>query len=89
MNKEWLTEQLSVEECEAKHLVFDKSLGDKPIPFGFINNQWQNLLLKMQEGDEIWEFCSSSEFWQMLAGRSGVCLVRNGEIIDSIITAMN
>jgi len=43
----------------------------------------------MQEGDELWEFCSSWESWQKLAGRAGIALVRNGEVVASVDTMMN
>ncbi len=43
----------------------------------------------MQVGDEVWEFNSPAHFWEHLAGRAGIALVRNGEVLDSIITSMN
>jgi hypothetical protein len=44
---------------------------------------------RMQVGDEVWEFNSPAHFWEHLAGRAGIALVRNGEVLDSIITSMN
>jgi hypothetical protein len=44
---------------------------------------------RRQEGDEVWEFNSPARFWQHLAGRAGIALVRDGEVVDSIITSMN
>ena len=44
---------------------------------------------RVQEGDEVWEFNSPAHFWEHLAGRAGIALVRNGEVVDSIITSMN
>jgi hypothetical protein len=39
--------------------------------------------------DEIWEFSSSLESWQHLAGRAGVALVRDGTVIDACVTVLN
>ncbi len=79
----------SVEEVEAEHMVTDSRLGDAPVPFGFSNNEWRELLAMMQDGDELWTFSTSNESWDNMAGRAGVSLVREGKIIDSIVTKMN
>lgn len=47
------------------------------------------LLAQMIRGDELWEFSSPEESWNALAGRAGIALVRNGKIIDAIITKMS
>jgi len=44
---------------------------------------------KMQPGDELWFFTSCREAWEFLAGREGIALVRNGEIIHEIVTTIN
>ena len=64
-------------------------LDGKPVPFGLVNQQWRELVASMQVGDELWEFSSSELSWQHQAGRAGIGLVRNGEIIDCIVTVMN
>jgi len=89
MQIEWCTNKISVEEAEAKNLVEDKRLGDEPIPFGFINYQWLNLIESMHEGDELWEFRSPQKSWDRFAGREGICVVRDGEVVGYIITGMN
>lgn len=81
--------RITVAEAEAKNMVQHEQLGPDPIPFGFENARWQNLLDQMQEGDELWEYCSSPDSWRHLAGRAGIDLVRNGKDIDSIVTLMN
>lgn len=89
MNKDWLTAQITVEEAEAKHM---KTIGRIPrtVPFGFLNDSWKNRILgQMIQGDELWEFSNSSNHWENLAGRRGIALVRDGEIIASITTLMN
>lgn len=89
MIRDWLTKRLTVQEIEAEHSVRDERLGPNPVPFGFIHDQWLALIARMQPGDELWQFSSPPESWQHLCGRAGVALVRNGEVVDSITTAMN
>jgi hypothetical protein len=89
MYKEWLSKRITVAEAEAANLVRDDPLGAEPVAFGFMNDRWCALLAQMQDGDELWEFCSPSESWQRLAGTAGVALVRNGEVVDSIVTLLN
>jgi len=82
----WLQNKISIQDAEAKHLVL---LDGRVIPFGHVYNQWKTLLSNMRDGDELHEFCSSDESWEFLAGREGIALVRNGEIITDIVTKMN
>jgi hypothetical protein len=89
MNREWFTKRLSVAEAAAAHAVTDDRLGPDPVPFGFLNDRWQALLAEMQPGDELWQFSSPKESWQGLAGRAGISLVRDGEVIDSIVMCMS
>ena len=89
MRKEWLQEQTTLEQAEQDHLVRDERLGPNPIPFGFMHERWVRFKGQMKQGDELWKFSSSAESWQHLAGRAGLCIVRNGEIVDSIVTLMN
>jgi hypothetical protein len=89
MIHEWLTKQLTMQEIESRHSVQNERLGPKPVLFGFQNDQWLELVAQMQPGDELWEFRSPTETWQTLSGRAGIALVRNGEVVDSIVTMMN
>lgn len=89
MLKEWLTRMVTIEEAEAANSVTDERLGPEPVPFGFINDCWRELLAQMVAGDELWEFSSSPESWANMAGRSGISLVRGGEIVGSILTGLN
>ena len=61
----------------------------KPIPFGFLYCEWREMVGSMQEGDELWEYRSSEHSWEHLAGRAGIALIRRGEVVDAITTAMN
>ena len=89
VDKDLLKKRYSVEEAEAENMVSDPRLGDSPVPFGFRNTEWCELVVKMQDGDQLWTFSTSDESWENLAGRAGIALIRNGEIIDSIVTEMN
>jgi hypothetical protein len=58
-------------------------------PFAFLNDKWESLKARMQPGDELWTFSSSPQSWRDLAGRAGIALVRNGQIIERLVTMMN
>lgn len=58
-------------------------------PFGRLQGQWEQMKSQMAEGDELWSFVSPLDSWRHLAGRAGVALVRNGEIIGHLVTRMN
>jgi hypothetical protein len=58
-------------------------------PFAFLNDKWEALKARMQPGDELWTFASSPQSWRDLAGRAGIALVRNGQIIERLVTMMN
>jgi hypothetical protein len=85
----WLQRRTTVEEAESKHLVKDGRLGPNPVPFGFMNKQWVQFKSGLREGDELREFSSSADSWRHLAGRAGICIVRKGRIVDSIVTRLN
>ncbi|MCG3770316.1 MAG: hypothetical protein JW384_01462 [Nitrosomonadaceae bacterium] len=90
ISKEWLNNPISVEEAERKHLVLDKRLGPVAIPFGFCHGLWQKRILnELKSGDELWEYSSHADSWEHWAGRAGIALVRNGEIVDCFTTVMN
>ena len=89
MHKQWLKEKISVAEAEAAHACSFPGLGPSPVPFGYQNAQWREFVAKMQDADELWTFSSGNESWAHLCGRAGIALVRDGEIVDSIITLMN
>ena len=89
MLKKWLDRKTTIAKCEKNNLIEDERLGTSPVPFGFQHNEWLDFKSQIQKGDELWEFCSPMESWEHLCGRAGICIVRDGKIIDSIITVMN
>jgi hypothetical protein len=86
---EWLQKRVTVEEAEAAETLVDKRLGPDPVPFGFGNAKWKQLIAQMREGDELWSFRSPRETWANMSGRMGYSLVRGGRVISSIVTLMN
>ncbi len=80
------TKKVSVLEAENNHM---ESIDNKQIPFASNDDEWQAMLSKMQDGDELWEYTSPDEMWEMLAGREGIVLVRDGIVIDELLLIMN
>lgn len=78
----WLTKRVTLDEVETQHTYHGKV-------FGGLHEAWETLKSQIAEGDELWEFSSSSESWEHLAGRAGIALVRDGKAIDSLVTLMN
>jgi hypothetical protein len=80
--KQWLDREVSVEQIETEHMV-------RGVPFGAMNDAWQQLKASLQPGDRLWTFCSSPESFRALAGRCGIALVRNGKVVKQLVTMMN
>jgi hypothetical protein len=91
--KEWLVEKVSVEQAEQMFpgVVDERTKLTPQIakPFGYQHDQWEALKAEMKPGDELWTFSSPADYWQHLAGRLGIALVRDGKIVDVIVTTMN
>ena len=88
MLKEWLRRQLSIEGAEKEHMVINDYWPEGK-PFGFVADEWQEILAQIQPGDELCEYRSDEESWDELMGWEGVVLMRSGEMINSICTKMN
>ena len=84
-----LTRKLTIEQAEAENLYPNPAAGADPIPFGFCNRQWNELLAQMRDGDELWEFTSSPASWDGRSGRAGLTLLRNGEEVAYVFTSMS
>jgi hypothetical protein len=70
-------------------MVRDHRLGPDPIPFGWANKQWSELLVQILPGEELWEYDSSQADWDRGMGSSGLVLIRAGQIIASMTIRMN
>ena len=78
MIEQWLQTKTTVAEVEAR--------------YGWGNNQhdrWEQLKSCITNDDELWEYCSPPETWHALAGREGIALFRNGDVVFSIVTVMS
>ncbi|WP_158814455.1 hypothetical protein [Methylocapsa sp. S129] len=94
-----LIERKTISEIEAEHTTLPEDLyesdrvgirGQELVkPFGFQNAKWEALKALMQPGDELWTFSSSAGSWRALAGRAGIALVREGQVIKTLVTIMN
>lgn len=92
--KEWLTVKAEIKEkvvseptektCE--RLRFLSVDNEQVISVDFAKSMFRDSMLS---DDEIWLYSSPPESWQMLCGRSGYALVREGEVIDTFLTLMN
>ena len=40
-------------------------------------------------GAETWFYRSPDEFWEGMCGREGIALVKDGEVLDDLLTVMN
>jgi hypothetical protein len=43
----------------------------------------------MRSSDELWEFSNAQNAWDELMGMGGYAVVRDGEVTNIIITALN
>jgi hypothetical protein len=89
----WLIKKVSVAEAEAEHPgQRDERAKQHPElarPFGALNVKWEALKADMQPNDELWTFSSPPRTWEDLAGRAGIALVRDGQVIEVIVTMLN
>jgi hypothetical protein len=79
LSRDYLTNQTTFEQAVQENTV-------DGIPFGFINDDWERLLANRREGDELWEFGppnhNSIQLW-------GFALVRGGNVVSTVITAVD
>jgi hypothetical protein len=50
-----------------------------------IRMAWQKLKRDSQEGDEIWAFENPANTWKKQGKNTGYALVRDGEIVQSVV----
>jgi hypothetical protein len=59
------------------------------IPFGFNNGAWLRFKMRLCGTDKIYYFMSEKASWAVLCGRAGYALIREGQVVDVIITSGN
>ncbi len=84
-----MTEKVSVQEAESLDSLQIDRLGHEPIPFGFQNSEWLDLIDHMEDGDELWLFSSDAKTWKRKVGREGIVLIRGDTIVKKLVTRMN
>lgn len=58
-------------------------------PFGYQYAQWEQFKRLIQPGDCVVFFRSNPASWKSLSGREGYALIRNGQIVQTLITLMS
>ena len=51
-----------------------------------IRGAWQQLKNRAQPGDEMWAFASPASRWSSRVKYTGFALVRNGQIVETVLT---
>jgi hypothetical protein len=82
----WLTSRTTAEAFEREHDLGDKAAPRSALPAA---DDWEGFKSRLQKGDELWEYTSPPESWRYLAGQAGLCVVRQGHIVDTYIVMMN
>jgi hypothetical protein len=87
---------LSIEQIEKEHLRSSLELfcenvrNDIPkVPFGFNNDTWLKFKMRLCGTDKIYYFISEKDSWTILCGCAGYALIREGQVVDVIITSGN
>ena len=82
-----LQEELTLQEA-AEALGFHiPSTSDNP--FEDMIPECRQLFMLWKKGDVIRRWRTPDRSWRMRAGRAGIALIRNGKIIDGILTTVN
>jgi hypothetical protein len=89
---EWLQQRMdpvAIDRYEEQHIAHRAAGSPALLLTPRHERDWDRMKLRMLPGDELWSFDSPSRYWQGMAGRRGIALVRAGRAIDHLITAMN
>jgi hypothetical protein len=100
MMREWLIERCDSTDPRDIRLREMDSLGlskenkrellDRSEQFRkWVSQKWTPFVAVMQPGDEIWRFRSPGDTWANMCGRAGYSIVRDGEVLRSLVTLMN
>lgn len=82
----WLGDEVSIEDAAAANMVW---VDGQYQAFGNNNSQWLIIQKLMQKEDRLYQFRSPDETWDNFAGKEGVALVRNGDIIADLVILLN
>ena len=79
-----LVRTISLNEAEELFGVKAKSSGEEKVPFGALRPEWNKLVQKMKEGDELWEFSHPAPNGIVFRG---IKLLRGSKVVDTIVGA--
>ena len=81
---------VAVEDVERRSLdELKKTNGHAPrVPFGGRNAAWEQFKASILPGNVVVYFRSPSDTWDGVYGRAGYALIRNGIVVDAILTLL-
>jgi hypothetical protein len=83
--KEWLTTRYSEGEIAALGTTRGRvTRRMRPLLAGLLAFK-----ARLKPGDELWGFDSPPESWANLHGSRGMAIVRNGEVVDTLVMMEN
>lgn len=84
--EDWLLRPIPWDEAEARH-TYDG------VPFGRQAERWKRLVATIEADPkaQLWSFCSPPETWTTfpLRGMEGYAVIKEGNIIDFILTTIS
>lgn len=87
-----LRKQVSLRQVEGGTKVAVSSSGEATTYveiYPEMETNWQQFLRASERGGQIFFFDSSSDSWAALAGSRGYLLVKDGSLIDAVVTMRN
>lgn len=78
--------EYTIEEAEKEYMVLDERLGNKAIPFGFINCYWEEMKSEIKEGDKLYRYRTSKYANSKLGGMEKFILIQNDEKKFTVVT---
>lgn len=89
MQPSWLTYKITTKISDTKFQESGVEWDAFTDPFTIAEYDWPELKKEMIVGDELWLYSSPDETWRMLSGRCGVCIVRDGEIVNGQLAVLS
>jgi hypothetical protein len=79
----WRRDRTDVAKVESSP-IFDNK---KPLTDSF--REWKEMKSLIRPGDELWTFDSPQQEWDRHMGWQGLLLIRDGELVEVVVTAQN
>lgn len=79
LSPSWLERRIAAEEV-------DSIISSKSAPYYAALSEF---IEGLQQGDEVWKFNSPPETWELLMGRAGFAIVRDGMPVEAVVTRLN